>query len=145
MYGVDSWKKPTNPPRGYSEQLEIIMKTYQRIHSLSQAIENCIESGNDVWKGKHEESLNTIMERAPSGSGFDSGTNLLMVTEDQMTFETFFHHMDEMGGYDGWTSHVVYVKPSFEGITLRITGKDKNDIKDYIGDVFHEWLNTEIN
>jgi hypothetical protein len=37
------------------------------------------------------------------------------------------------------------VRPSLEyGIDIRITGRDRNDIKDYLGEVFELWLNEEI-
>lgn len=145
MLAVVCYDKWESEKENNNETEKNIMKTYQKIHSLSQAIENCIKSGNAIWQSNHESALASIMENSPSGSGFDDGTILSSVQEHQMLFETSFHHMDEMGGYDGWTNHVVYVKPSFDGITLRITGKNKNDIKEYIGDVFFDWLNSEIN
>ena len=52
--------------------------------------------------------------------------------------------MDEHGGYDGWTEHIVTVKPSLLfGFDVDVSGDDKNQINDYIADVFNTWLNME--
>ena len=48
--------------------------------------------------------------------------------------------MSETGFYDGWTEHKVIVTPSFAGIDLRITGRNRNDIKDHIHDCFSSIL-----
>ena len=48
---------------------------------------------------------------------------------------THFHHMNDGGFYDGWTEHSVVVTPSLVyGFDTRITGRDRNDIKNYIGE-----------
>ena len=52
--------------------------------------------------------------------------------------------MDEHGGYDGWTEHKIIVTPSLVyGFELRVTGKDRNDIKDYIAEVMHGALSVK--
>lgn len=123
------------------------MKIYQAISQKLQAIENCIKSNNEEWEEKHRQAIEAIMKNtAPSGSGFDNGTILDEdnSTDNKLVFITSFHHMDENGYYDGWTQHSVIVTPSLVfGFDIRVTGKNKNDIKEYIGDVFAEWLNEE--
>jgi hypothetical protein len=53
--------------------------------------------------------------------------------------------MTEGGMYDGWTEHTVVVTPSLAfGINIRITGRNRNDIKDYLHDVFHEALTKGV-
>jgi hypothetical protein len=85
------------------------------------------------------------METAPSGSGFDNGTQIDRDRSDVLIFSTSFHHMDEAGGYDGWTEHTVRVKPSLAwGFDLTVSGRDRNGIKDYIADVFSPWLNEMV-
>jgi hypothetical protein len=54
--------------------------------------------------------------------------------------ETAFHHMTEYGYYDGWTEHTVRVYPEFDGFRMTISGRNRNDIKDYIYDTFHDCL-----
>ena len=80
--------------------------------------------------------------QAPRGSGFDAGTTLDIDASNatKLVFITSFHHMDEHGGYDGWTEHKVVVTPAFYDFDTRVTGRDRNRIKEYIGEVFHTWL-----
>jgi hypothetical protein len=85
------------------------------------------------------------METAPSGSGFDNGTQIDEDRSDVLRFATAFHHMDECGMYDGWTEHTIRVKPSLAwGFDLKVSGRDRNGIKDYIADVFAQWLNEMV-
>lgn len=84
--------------------------------------------------------LNDIVRKhAPDGSGFDHGTTLDMdrSTPDRLVFVTAFHHMNDGGFYDGWTDHTVTVTPSFiGGYDIRISGRDRNGIKDFIAEAF---------
>jgi hypothetical protein len=95
---------------------------------------------------RKEELDSLVREFMPSGSGFDSGTQLDKdaCSEDKIVFITAFHHMGENGYYDGWTQHKVIVTPSFNGFNVRVTGLNRNDIKDYIGDHFYDCLNSRI-
>ena len=54
---------------------------------------------------------------------------------------TFGFHHGRHGSYDGWTHHTAVVTPSFDGINLRITGVNRNGIKQYLHDLFHFALN----
>jgi hypothetical protein len=88
-----------------------------------------------------------VGERLPSGSGFDAGTRLYIdnAKPDCYVFKCDFHHMNDGGYYDGWSEHDVVVTPSMEwGFNLRITGRDRNGIKDYIGECFQAALNEEM-
>lgn len=116
---------------------------YQRIASLLLARENCRSSGNTEWLKRHSQDLLALVDtHLPSGSGFDTGTQISFdrSTPERLVFTTSYHHMDE-GGYDGWTEHEVIVTPSLvHGIALRITGTNRNDIKDYIAECVEEGL-----
>ena len=47
-------------------------------------------------------------------------------------------NVDENGYYDGWTEHEVIIIPSLRyGFNVKVTGKNKNDIKEYIRHVFN--------
>jgi len=91
-----------------------------------------------------------IKEYAPSGSGFDSGTMLDLDDprnhEHRIVLNMDYHHMNEHGYYDGWTHHKVVVTPSFSypGFDMRITGRNKRDIKDYIEDTAHYFLTQDM-
>lgn len=115
--------------------------------SAIQARENCAKSGNDEWLAKHwDRAEQLVKDWMPSGSGIDNGTTLDPdSTPDRLVFNTSYHHMDEGGGYAGWTEHQVIVTPSLSsGFELRITGKDRNQIKDYLYDVFDAALRQMI-
>lgn len=121
-------------------------KVYQRIAELLTAIENCENNGNHEWKAKHKATLKDLVgEHMPSGSGFDNGTVLVPEsTPNRLVFRTDYHHMDTHGVYDGWTGHDIIVKGDLlMGFTMRITGRNRNDIKDQIAMDFGHALNQE--
>lgn len=120
---------------------------YRRISGLIDAMKRCEEKGNQEWKVKHGESLDEIEKTLPSGSGFDSGTTIDRVasTPEKIVLRTSYHHMHESGMYDGWTEHTITVRPSLLfGFTLSISGRNRNEIKDYIHEVFHQELGEEV-
>lgn len=88
---------------------------------------------------RNEAKLERLIDNLPSGSGFNSGCKLDDSSKpDRLVISADFHHMDENGSYDGWTTHQVIVTPSLAyGYNLRVTGRNRNDIKSYIADVFH--------
>lgn len=123
-------------------------KIYQIIASKLLAMQNCEASGNHEWRGKHWQAVCDIVNNHfPSGSGFDRGTEICDAESkpDKLVIIANFHHMDENGYYDGWTDHKVIVTPSLAwGFNLRVTGKDRNSVKEYIADTFHHVLGMEI-
>jgi len=123
-------------------------KLYQEIATLINARENCDKSGNKEWFDKHTERLMEIAENGPSGSGIDidKGTviDLAASTSEKIVLFFHFHHMDEMGGYDGWTEYKITVRPSLQfGFNMKISGRDRNGAKEYLYQVYEEWLNSE--
>lgn len=124
---------------------------YKAISSRLIALQNCRQTEDAEhaeWADKHEAwILDEIRSTGPSGSGIDHGTQLDFDRSkpNKLVFSADFHHMDDAGGYDGWTSHSIIVRPSlYFDIDIRITGKDRNGIKDYLADVFHSWLTEEL-
>ena len=124
------------------------MKLYRKLASLVQAHINCEISGNKEWFEKHEARIEELVKNyMPSGSGFDCGTKIDLdkSTPEKLVFYTDFHHMNEVGYYDGWTEHRITVRPSLAfGFTLTISGKNRNEIKDYIHQAFDCALNEEV-
>lgn len=95
----------------------------------------------DAW----QEYAKYLMTDAPSGGGFDNGTHLDGIKTgkaESIQMHTHFHHMNEAGYYDGWTDHILTIRPAFDGIDITIGGRDRNGIKDYIADTFYEWLRS---
>ena len=113
-----------------------------QISKIFAAYLNCKKSEkHKEWEGKHEDKLNEIFNNLPSGSGIDSGMKFdwNKSKPEKLIFTFGFHHMDENGGYDGWTDHTLVITPSFSsGYDLRITGKDRNMVKEYLYDLFYE-------
>ena len=108
---------------------------------------NCDKSGNSEWGPKWLGRIEDIAENLlPSGSGFDNGTtvDLDRSSEKRIVLSTSFHHMNDSGMYDGWTDHDIIVTPAFDGFDLRVTGRDKRDIKEYIAETFHHCLSEPI-
>ncbi len=86
-----------------------------------------------------------IKKLLPKGSGFDKGTEVQFCTAEKIILSTSFHHMDENGYYDGWSEHEIIVKASLLfGFTLRVTGRNKRGIKEYIADTFHYLLSQDF-
>jgi hypothetical protein len=108
---------------------------------------NCIASHNDEWREKHGERIADLLDEMPSGSGIDCGTKIDLdaSTAEKLVFDVAYHHMNDGGYYDGWTQHTVIVTPSLAfGFTLRITGRDRNGIKEYIAEMFSTVLNEDV-
>lgn len=120
---------------------------YEAIASTVQAYHNCVKSGNAEWETKHKERLEHIQKHIlPQGSGFDAGCeiDLEKSTGEKLHIITHFHHMNEGGYYDGWTDHKVVVTPSLLfGIRIQISGKDRNQIKEYMHEMFTHLLTSQ--
>lgn len=103
----------------------------------------------EFWNSTHREWIEWLTKNyLPHGSGFDSGTQFDFdkSRRERLVFHTLFHHMDEHGGYTEWTHHIVSITPSLVcGFEVKVSGVNKNDIKEYIGDTFHENLSQGIN
>jgi hypothetical protein len=118
--------------------------TYQinlnTVASRMEAIKNCQSSGNTEWEEKHREVLEEELKNLPSGSGLNDGINFLEKesTRTKLIFSFLYQHLNENGYYDGWTQHKLTVTPTFGGYDMKITGRDRNGVKDYLYDLFSE-------
>lgn len=128
----------------------------QHLESIDVKREHCQPSEYWHWQDIRSQlldALDAVMESAPSGSGIDNGTALIpwadmskaMRKSETIGFTFSFHHMDEHGFYDGWTDHKLYITPSFtSAFDMRITGPDRNYIKEYLYELYQHWLTTEV-
>lgn len=122
------------------------MKLYQWIARMLDSLEKNESRGSDlIISNRCTDALNDLEKFLPSGSGFNSGCKILLISKpNRIVVKADFQHMCEHG-YTGWTDHLVIVTPSLVyGMQIRVTGKDKNEIKDYIGETMEIALNTEI-
>ena len=118
-------------------------------HTLAAEISQQIRrSKNDalaIYKDAESKLSYLAKNYLPSGSGVDGGCEIHPQSHANNIGIVFsFHHMDEHGGYDGWTAHKAIVTPDFSGIDVRITGPNRNGIKEYLGDLFHHALSEEF-
>ena len=122
-------------------------KLVTQIASLVDARQTCIERKNTEWIAKHTDRLKHFETLLPSGSGWDRGTTIDLVksTPERLVLFGSFHHMNDGGYYDGWTDHEIVVTPSLQfGFTVKVTGRDRNDIKEYLTGLFLEALGQEV-
>ena len=123
---------------------------YQDLAALVYARRNCAERTppNAEWFARHTDAiLQLVKDHMPSGSGIDSGTELDLErsTPDKLVFATSFHHMDEGGGYDGWTDHTITVRASlWTPFQISVSGRNRNDIKDYLAECFDYALHQTV-
>lgn len=82
----------------------------------------------------------------PIGGGIEN-TRLVLAksTESVLVFSCSFHHMNRNGFYDGYTYHEIKVSSSLTNeINIRITGKDRYDIKEYLDQIFFDALVQDV-
>jgi hypothetical protein len=129
-------------------------KVYQKIASTFNAYQNCIVSGNQEWKDRHEKTINDIMENnLPNGYGFDIGISFDFENskDNKLIMLSSYHLMNDNGMYDGWIDFKIIVKPSLAfGFTIDIIGPFSRlrschyGLKDYIAEIIDHCLNKTI-
>ena len=100
-----------------------------------------------LYKDLTKKALDSI----PSGSGFDSKAIVKAQGPKRILIHGGFHCMNQDGYYDGWINFKVIVTPDLVS-TLRVQVQAKGmrwparyeDIRDYIYEVYDEWLNSEV-
>lgn len=114
-----------------------------------QARKNCEDKRNKVgeeWFDRWSNLIEQIEQNhLPSGSGFDCGTKVDIEKSNvgKIVLVTSYHHMNQNGMYDGWTEHTITVKPSFTGFDMKISGRDRDGLKEYMHEVFYSALSAE--
>lgn len=120
---------------------------YRELAKTIDAWKRCAGNLNrSEWEQKHFATIERLQSLLPSGAGIDNGSmlDLDLSHSDRLVIKTSFHHMNEVGYYDGWTDHVITVTPSFSGINLRISGRNRNNIKENLHEEFEYALTRDV-
>lgn len=121
---------------------------YKLMASAIDARKRCDQTGNTEWFSRWSDLLHSVeKDLLPRGSGIDSGTaiDLDRSTGDRLVLSTAFHHMNDAGCYAGWTEHTITVAASMiHTIDLKISGRNRNEIKEYLADVFSTALTDDV-
>lgn len=112
------------------------MKLYQKIARVAS---------QKNW-GKRAKELALLKELLPNGNGFREREGLAVIllesTKKRIVIETTYWHKNNS---DEVTSHQVIITPSFEDeINIRITGKNEDNVKEYLHNIFREALMSEV-
>lgn len=94
---------------------------------------------NDEYMGECEDRIYKLEQLLPSGSGIDAGCKIDVEksSSDKVIITFGYHFMNDAGYYDGWEDYKLIVKPKlWNDFDLRIVGKDRRFIKDYLYDLF---------
>jgi len=114
------------------------------IAETSEWAERAEDNLNAQWGPIARTRLDQLVNMLPSGSGIDSGTKLVSASASKIVLECSFHHMSEHGYYDGWTEHRITVRPTFDSLDIHISGRNRNDIKEYLYEVYALALSEKI-
>ena len=108
------------------------MKLYQKIARV-------VSQKNTPLK---EKQLSWLQELLPIGNGIEAVCVIpLKSTKKRIVIDTYYWHLNY--SYE-WTIYQVVITPSFEGeINIRITGKNVDNVKEYLQDIFREALMKE--
>ena len=111
-----------------------------------QAMRRCEKSGNAEWHGRWSSYIAKLQSELPHGSGLDGKVEFILDKCNATRVAIFaeFHHMDSNGYYDGWTDHEIIVTATHCGPEIRVTGKDRTGIKDYLAEIFDYALNRPV-
>jgi hypothetical protein len=121
--------------------------------TLIRAIVQTIDWKNRAEGEWHDRAcwrLDRLVDMLPHGSGIDSTSEIIDYKMDKngnctmVSFRSDYHHMNADGYYDGWTQHTVKVYPDWAGVRLNITGRNRNDIKDYLHATWDYALSQDI-
>ena len=109
---------------------------------------NCqwLKTVNDSFLSECESRIDKLEHALPSGSGIDCGCKIDRSNsgKDKIVITFDYHFMNEDGYYDGWGKFRLVLKPVFgydvSPFDMKITGKNRNDVKDYFYDLFDHAL-----
>jgi hypothetical protein len=126
--------------------LALKLGTLDRINDSAKRFNWSADHKADILERNRAALAYLAREFLPSGSGLDVGTRIYEdSTAARIILYCEFHHMNEFGIYDGWTQHKITVRPSLEfEFELAISGRNRNDIKEYLSQLYDSALRTAV-
>lgn len=110
------------------------MKLYQKIARVASQKNAMLKRDEFVM----------LQKLLPIGNGIEKECVILLKsTEKRIVIDTTYRH--QINPLEiRWTDHQIVITPSFEGeINIRVTGKNVDNIKEYLHEVFREALMKE--
>ncbi len=119
------------------------MNWAQAYSDANGAYERCCDTGNALWRNRWMGRMQQLVGTLPHGAGIDGDLKVKRCTGQHITITFDFHHMDENGGYDGWSYYAIFCTATFSGVDVRVQGRDAGGTKDYLADLFHAAVTSE--
>jgi len=123
-------------------------KLHQALANLIEARLDCIQSGNDELRNRHQRCGDQLVqEYMPRSGEYSRGATLdwSRSLPDKLVFSTSFHHTDEAGLYTHETTHLVTVRAHLaRGYKLSITRSNRGRIRNFVTDAFGAALDQNI-
>jgi hypothetical protein len=116
----------------------------QAIMACAGCVERCKANNNAEWLPRWQKRLTSLYALLPSGSGIDNGTKIRTMESWKLTLIADFHHMNDQGVYDGWTEHVVTVRPDWRGIRVNVSGPNRDKIRDHLVELYQCTLDALV-
>lgn len=114
------------------------------IAETAEWAERAENNANAQWGDIASARLAQLVNMLPSGSGIDNGTELVSASATKIVLSAGFHHMNDGGFYDGWTEHRITIRPTFDSLDISISGRNRNDIKEYLHETYHYAISAMV-
>ena len=124
------------------------MKVYQK---MARLVDWNPTGGYIISKNEQMEDL--VKNYLPSGSGFDGDISIdEKSTDKKIILHVEYHHMNDNGFYDGWSTFKIIITPSLAyDYSLVVKGENvvkkyfyDGVFKNYIIDTFMPYLDKEM-
>ena len=122
------------------------MPTLKQVYEAHEYC-NRVNPENDIQHQmyeKYEAIIKQFDDMLPIGSGI-CNTKVISVTDKKIVISFSYHHMNDNGYYEGYTDHECRITAKFDGFNIYISGRNKNDIKDYLHELFFYNITEFIN
>ena len=85
-----------------------------------------------------------LFKNFPIGSGI-CNTEVISVTDKKIVIGFSYQHYNDNGYHEGYTNHECRITAKFDDFNIYISGRNKNDIKDYLHELFFYNITEFIN